>query len=104
MAASGLFLVLYGLFRIVIEFVREPDRQLGYIALGWVTTGMLLSLPMVIAGVVLLVLALRNGVDAGGANVASDPPHAVAKKARRTCLLQSLRSPRKTSRLVQRCC
>jgi phosphatidylglycerol:prolipoprotein diacylglycerol transferase len=81
MAASGLFLMLYGLFRIVIEFVREPDRQLGYIALGWVTTGMLLSLPMVIAGAALLVLASRNGADPGGASVASEPPRAVAKKA-----------------------
>jgi phosphatidylglycerol:prolipoprotein diacylglycerol transferase len=81
MAASGLFLMLYGLFRIVIEFVREPDRQLGYIALGWVTTGMLLSLPMVIAGAALLVLSSRNGADPGGASVASEPPRAVAKKA-----------------------
>jgi phosphatidylglycerol---prolipoprotein diacylglyceryl transferase len=77
MAASGLFLVLYGVFRIVIEFVREPDRQLGYVALGWITTGMLLSVPMVIAGVVLLVLSHRNGADAGG----REPAHAVAKKA-----------------------
>jgi phosphatidylglycerol:prolipoprotein diacylglycerol transferase len=84
MAASGLFLMLYGLFRILIEFVREPDRQLGYIALGWVTTGMLLSVPMVIAGAVLLVLALRKGVDAaGGAGAPNggEPPRAMAKKA-----------------------
>ena len=81
MAASGLFLLLYGVFRILVEFVREPDRQLGYVSLGWVTTGMLLSLPMVIAGAVLLVLALRNGADAGGAKAPSEPPRAVPKKA-----------------------
>jgi phosphatidylglycerol:prolipoprotein diacylglycerol transferase len=81
MAASGLFLLLYGVFRILVEFVREPDKQLGYISLGWVTTGMLLSVPMVIAGVVLIVLALRNGVDAGGARASNEPPRAVPKKA-----------------------
>jgi phosphatidylglycerol---prolipoprotein diacylglyceryl transferase len=81
MAASGLFLLLYGVFRILIEFVRVPDAQLGYVALGWVTTGMLLSVPMVIAGALLLVLALRNRVDAGGASVESGPPHTAAKKA-----------------------
>jgi phosphatidylglycerol---prolipoprotein diacylglyceryl transferase len=81
MAASGLFLILYGVFRILIEFVREPDRQLGYIALGWITTGMLLSVPMVVAGVILLVLALRRGVDAGGAIARTEAPNAMAKKA-----------------------
>jgi phosphatidylglycerol:prolipoprotein diacylglycerol transferase len=58
-AASGLFLLLYGAFRILVEFVRVPDEQLGYLAFGWVTMGMLLSLPMVIAGAVLLYRALR---------------------------------------------
>ncbi len=61
MAVSGLFLVLYGVFRFAVEFVRVPDAQLGYLALGWVTMGQLLSLPMVIAGVVLLALAGRQG-------------------------------------------
>jgi phosphatidylglycerol---prolipoprotein diacylglyceryl transferase len=49
-AASGLFLVGYGSFRILVEFVRVPDVQLGYLAGGWLTMGMLLSLPMVLAG------------------------------------------------------
>ena len=81
MAASGLFLILYGVFRILIEFVRVPDNQLGYIALGWITTGMLLSAPMVIAGAILLVLGLRRGVDAGGAATRGEPPRAMANKA-----------------------
>jgi phosphatidylglycerol:prolipoprotein diacylglycerol transferase len=51
---SGLFLVLYGVFRFAIEFVREPDAHLGYLALGWVTMGQLLSLPMVLFGAWLL--------------------------------------------------
>lgn len=57
MAVSGLFLVLYGCFRIVAEFYRQPDAQLGYLAWGWVTMGQLLSLPMVIAGLILTVFA-----------------------------------------------
>ena len=64
MATSGLFLLVYGLSRFVIEFVREPDQQIGYLALGWVTMGQILSAPMVIAGAVLLVLAHRRGTEA----------------------------------------
>jgi phosphatidylglycerol:prolipoprotein diacylglycerol transferase len=83
-AASGLFLILYGLFRIVIEFVRVPDEQLGYLSLGWVTMGQILSLPMVIIGVAMLTLALRAGPDGDGAPSAGSPPaarNAMAKKA-----------------------
>jgi phosphatidylglycerol:prolipoprotein diacylglycerol transferase len=61
MAVSGLFLLLYGLFRFLVEWVREPDRQLGFIAFDWLTMGQLLSLPMLLAGLVLLALAYRRG-------------------------------------------
>jgi phosphatidylglycerol:prolipoprotein diacylglycerol transferase len=47
---SGLFLVGYGCVRFLIEFVRMPDSQLGYLAFGWLTMGQLLSLPMLLAG------------------------------------------------------
>jgi phosphatidylglycerol:prolipoprotein diacylglycerol transferase len=63
MAVSGLFLLLYGVFRIGIEFVRVPDAVDGvvqYLAGDWLTRGQLYSAPMVIAGVVLLVLAYRR--------------------------------------------
>jgi phosphatidylglycerol:prolipoprotein diacylglycerol transferase len=60
MATSGLFLVIYGVSRFAIEFVREPDQQMGYLALGWITTGQVLSAPMVIAGVALLAVAYRR--------------------------------------------
>jgi phosphatidylglycerol:prolipoprotein diacylglycerol transferase len=60
MATSGLFLIVYGLSRLAIEFVREPDAQIGYLALGWVTMGQVLSAPMVIAGVILMMLAYRR--------------------------------------------
>lgn len=53
----GTFLVLYGIFRILIEFVRQPDVQLGYLFGGWVTMGMLLSVPLILVGVGLLIFA-----------------------------------------------
>jgi phosphatidylglycerol:prolipoprotein diacylglycerol transferase len=57
MAASGLFLLLYGLFRFAVEFVRIPDAHLGYLAFGWMTMGQILSTPMILFGALLLVLA-----------------------------------------------
>ncbi len=60
MSVSGLFLVFYGIFRFVVEFVRLPDAEPGYVALGWVTMGQILSLPMIIAGAVLLAMAYGN--------------------------------------------
>ena len=53
-AVSGLFGVLYGTFRFLVEFVREPDAHIGYLAGGWLTMGQLLSLPLVAIGLVLL--------------------------------------------------
>ena len=49
-AVSGLFALLYGCFRFLVEFVREPDAQLGYLAFGWVTMGQVLSLPLILLG------------------------------------------------------
>jgi len=51
---SGMFLVCYGLFRMLVELVREPDAHLGYLAFGWVTMGQILSVPMVLFGAWLL--------------------------------------------------
>ena len=51
---SGLFLVGYGLFRFLVEFVREPDAHLGAILFDWVSMGQLLSLPMIVIGCYLL--------------------------------------------------
>ena len=47
---AGAFVAGYGLSRIVVEFFRVPDPQLGYLLGGWLTMGMILSLPMVLAG------------------------------------------------------
>lgn len=60
MVISGLFLILYGLFRSLVEFVRVPDAHIGYLAWGWVTMGQLLCVPMLLTGALLLVLAYRK--------------------------------------------
>ncbi|MBP6595991.1 MAG: prolipoprotein diacylglyceryl transferase [Arenimonas sp.] len=59
-AVSGLFALLYGAFRFAVEFVREPDQHLGYLAFGWLTMGQLLSLPLVAVGLFLLWLSRRS--------------------------------------------
>ncbi len=62
MATSGLFLLLYGIFRSFTEFYRVPDPGMGYLAFGWLTMGQVLSLPMIIGGGILMSLAyLRKG-------------------------------------------
>jgi phosphatidylglycerol:prolipoprotein diacylglycerol transferase len=53
-AVAGLFALLYGCFRFLVEFVRLPDPQIGYLAFGWLTMGQVLSLPLVALGLVLL--------------------------------------------------
>jgi phosphatidylglycerol:prolipoprotein diacylglycerol transferase len=60
-AVSGLFLALYGVFRFAVEFVREPDLQLGFFAFGWLTRGQLLCLPMLVAGLAMILHARRAG-------------------------------------------
>lgn len=50
---AGLFALLYGCFRFMVEFVRVPDAQMGdggYLAFGWLTMGQLLSLPLILLG------------------------------------------------------
>jgi len=60
MAVSGLFLICYGVFRLGIEFIREPDAHLGYLAFGWVTMGHILSLPMLLCGLLFMSIAYRR--------------------------------------------
>lgn len=59
-AVSGLFLLMYGCFRFLIEFVRVPDEQLDYLFAGWVTMGQILSLPLIVLGLALLALSRRS--------------------------------------------
>lgn len=59
-AVSGLFCFGYGLQRFAVEFFREPDKQMGYIAYDWVTTGQILSLPMIAFGLFLMIWSHRQ--------------------------------------------
>lgn len=56
---TGWFMVLYGVFRIGIEFLRQPDAQLGFVV-GPFTMGQLLTLPVIAFGVWLLWRARRH--------------------------------------------
>ena len=56
---AGIFGIGYALSRIFVEFFRLPDAQLGYLYGGWLTMGMVLSLPILAAGIGLVVYAMR---------------------------------------------
>lgn len=56
--AAGVFALVYGLSRILVEFFREPDAHLGYFA-GFVTMGMILSVPLCAVGIWLLMRSRR---------------------------------------------
>ena len=58
-AVSGVFLIGYGAFRFLAEFAREPDSFLGLLGLG-LSMGQWLSLPMIVAGVIMLRWAQRQ--------------------------------------------
>jgi phosphatidylglycerol---prolipoprotein diacylglyceryl transferase len=62
---SGLFLLGYGVIRFALEFVRVPDTNRGYLLLGWVTEGQLLSIPMIVTGVILLWIGYRRRKPSG---------------------------------------
>ena len=57
---SGVFSLGYGILRFVVEFFREPDQHIGFQALGWMTRGQLLCLPMIALGMYLLYIAYRG--------------------------------------------
>lgn len=56
---SGMFLLGYGGQRLVVEFARQPDAHLHFIAFGWLTQGQLLSMPMIALGLYLLLRKAR---------------------------------------------
>lgn len=58
-AVSGLFLIGYGTFRFIAEFARAPDSFLGYLA-GGLTMGQWLSMPMIVAGIAMMLWAYRR--------------------------------------------
>ncbi|MEO8016521.1 MAG: prolipoprotein diacylglyceryl transferase [Pseudomonadota bacterium] len=76
LAPTGLFLIMYSLARITVEFWRLPDKHLnessgGYLLDHWFTMGMLLSLPMLLVGATLVFMAYRRRQTSG--NVAAVP-------------------------------
>ena len=63
-ATGGLFLIAYGIFRFMVEFVREPDAHLQDLAFDWMTRGQMLTIPMVVGGIVIMVWAYKNHTQA----------------------------------------
>ncbi len=64
MAVAGLFLLLYGVFRSAVEAVRLPDSHIGYLAGDWLTMGIVLSVPMIVAGAAMLAWGYKKGAAA----------------------------------------
>ena len=54
-AVSAFFLIGYGSARFFLEFFRQPDPQLGFVAFGWMTRGQELSIPMILIGIIIMV-------------------------------------------------
>ena len=65
----GVFMALYGVFRFLIEFVRQPDAQLGYLYGDWLTMGQVLSTPLIVAGIALVVYATKKKLPQQGMRV-----------------------------------
>lgn len=55
---SGLFLILYGLFRIITEFFREPDSHIG-LFFNFITLGQILSIPMILYGIIIFYISYK---------------------------------------------
>lgn len=70
LAPTSLWLMCYGLFRFMVEFVRVPDANRGYLLFGWVTEGQLLCLPMILGGLYFLLRAYRLNRASGNYAVA----------------------------------
>ena len=68
MAVSAVFLMGYGLARFFVEFFREPDVDQGFILLGWVTKGQMLSFPMILIGLWMLWYAYQRKIYDWGPN------------------------------------
>jgi phosphatidylglycerol:prolipoprotein diacylglycerol transferase len=79
-ALTGLFLMVYGAFRIALENVRNPDLNMPNFPFG-LTMGMILSIPMVLAGLALVVRALIRPPAAAAPAEASEPPAAPSQTA-----------------------
>jgi phosphatidylglycerol---prolipoprotein diacylglyceryl transferase len=70
LAPTGLFLILYGFARFTVEWVRLPDANIGYLVGDWLTMGMLLTLPMILAGAIMMAFAYRRDQPSGNLGAA----------------------------------
>ena len=61
----------YGICRFMVEFIREPDVQLGYLWGGWLTMGQVLSVPLILVGIGLLVYAWKQSIRKKGLDTES---------------------------------
>ena len=62
MAVTGVFMLGYGFSRFIVEFFRQPDADQGFILLGWVTKGQILSAPMILIGIFLIIYAYKRDI------------------------------------------
>ncbi|MFT4674302.1 MAG: phosphatidylglycerol:prolipoprotein diacylglycerol transferase [Reinekea sp.] len=62
MAVSAMFMIGYGVLRTAAEFFRQPDQHIGYLMGGYLTQGMLLSVPLIVVGGAMMVFAYRHPV------------------------------------------
>ena len=60
---TALFLIYYSFFRFLVEFVRVPDIQIGYLYGDWFTMGMLLSVPMFLIGLFIYYLSIQGKIE-----------------------------------------
>jgi phosphatidylglycerol:prolipoprotein diacylglycerol transferase len=65
LAPTGLFLLVYGCARFVVEWVRLPDANIGYLTGNWLTMGMLLTTPMIFIGSGMMLYAYRRNAPSG---------------------------------------
>jgi phosphatidylglycerol:prolipoprotein diacylglycerol transferase len=65
LAPTGLFLLVYGCARTLVESVRLPDANIGYLAGDWLTMGMLLTTPMIVIGLATMLYAYRRNAVSG---------------------------------------
>lgn len=68
-AASGVFLMGYGVFRFSVEFFREPDAHISFKLFGWMTRGQILTMPMILIGLSMLLWAYLYKTNDKTANV-----------------------------------
>jgi phosphatidylglycerol---prolipoprotein diacylglyceryl transferase len=70
LAPTGLFLLIYGCARFVVEWVRLPDADIGYLVGDWLTMGMLLTVPMILVGLIMMIVAYRRDQPSGNLGAA----------------------------------